>query len=143
MVLVLLALTLIFGALFLTRLGGVYRAELKRRWPAVLFAGAAFLCLLRGLIGPAIIFGSLSLLTWTLWPQIERWRQPRTVSPREDAPEDFAARRALDVGPNATPEEIRRAYRAKMAQAHPDRGGSHNEAARLTAARDRLLKRKR
>ena len=143
MVLVLLALTLIFGALFLTRLGGVYRAELMRRWPAVLFALAAFLCLLRGLIGPAITFGSLSLLSWTLWPQIERWRQPRTVSPQEDAPEDFAARRALDVGPDATPQEIRRAYRAKMAQAHPDRGGSHNEATRLTAARDRLLKKKR
>lgn len=143
MVLVLLALTLIFGVLFLTRLGGAYRAELQRRWPAVLFAVAAFLCLLRGLIGPAITFGSLSLLTWMMWPQIERWRRPRAVSPREDEPEDFAARRALEVGPDATPEEIRRAYRAKMAQAHPDRGGSHNEAARLTAARDRLLKKKR
>ncbi|WP_228126676.1 J domain-containing protein [Candidatus Viadribacter manganicus] len=143
MVLVLLALIGIFGVLFLTRLGGAYRAELQRRWPAVLFAGAAFFCLLRGLIGPAITFGSLSLLTWTLWPQIERWRQPRAAPASQDTPEDFAARRALGVGPNATPEEIRAAYRARMVQAHPDRGGSHNEAARLTAARDRLLKKKR
>lgn len=143
MVLVLLALTAIFAALFLTRLGGAYRAELRRRWPAVLFAGAAFLCLVRGLVGPAITFASLSLLIWTLWPRIERWRQPRGVSPQNDSPEDFAARRALEVGPSATAEEIRRAYRSKMAHAHPDRGGSHNEAARLTAARDRLLKKVR
>ena len=143
MVLVLLGVTLIFGVLFFTRLGGVYRAELKRRWPSVLLAGAAFLCLLRGLIGPAITFASLAALAWVMWPQIERWRQPSPASPQEDTPEDFAARRLLGVGPNATHAEIRGAYRAKMAQSHPDRGGSHNEAARLTAARDRLLKKKR
>jgi curved DNA-binding protein CbpA len=78
-----------------------------------------------------------------LWPQIERWRQPQPLSPQQDAPEDLAARRVLGVAPNATPAEIRQAYRTKMAQAHPDRGGSHNEAARLTAARDRLLRKKR
>lgn len=143
MVLVLLGLTLIFGALFFTRLGGVYRAELRRRWLPVLFAGAAFVCLLRGMIGPALTFGSLATATWLLWPRIERWRQPRPASPAEDTPEDFAARRLLGVGPNATPGEIRGAYRSKMVQAHPDRGGAHNEAARLTAARDRLLKKKR
>ena len=142
MVLVLLGLTLIFGALFLTRLGGAYRAELRRRWLAVLFAAAAFLCLLRGLIGPAITFASLAALTWIMWPQIERWRQPRAASPQDDTSEDSAARRLLGVGPNATADEIRAAYRAKMARAHPDRGGSHNEAARLTAARDRLLKKR-
>lgn len=140
---VLLVLTLIFGVLFFTRLGGVYRAELRRRWPAVVFAVAAFGSLLRGLVGPAILFASLAAVTWIAWPQIERWRQPRATSPVDDTPEDFAARRLLGVGPTATPDEIRRAYRAKMVQAHPDRGGSHNEAARLTAARDRLLKKKR
>lgn len=143
MVPVLLVLTLIFGVLFFTRLGGVYRAELKRRWPAVAFAAAAFLCLLRGLIGPAITLASFSALTWVMWPQIERWRQPKPASPPQDRPEDFAARTLLGVGANATPDEIRAAYRTKMAQAHPDRGGSHDEAARLTAARDRLLKKKR
>lgn len=143
MVLVLLGLTLIFGVLFFTRLGGVYRAELKRRWLAVLFAVAAFVCLLRGLIGPAIALSSLAALAWVMWPQIEVWRQPRPASPQQDTPEDSAARRLLGVGPDATADEIRRAYRTKMAHSHPDRGGSHNEAARLTAARDRLLKKKR
>jgi hypothetical protein len=140
---VLLVLTLIFGVLFLTRLGGVYRSEIARRWPASVLAAAAFLCLLRGLIGPAITLASFSALCWILWPQIERWRQPQPLSPQHDAPEDLAARRVLGVAPNATPAEIRQAYRTKMAQAHPDRGGSHNEAARLTAARDRLLRKKR
>jgi len=142
-VLVLLGVTLVFGVLFFTRLGGVYRAELKRRWLAVLFAAAAFLCLLRGLIGPAITFASLAALAWVMWPQIERWRQPTSASPQEQSAEDLAARRLLGVGPNASADEIRGAYRSKMAQAHPDRGGTHNEAARLTAARDRLIKKKR
>ena len=52
---------------------------------------------------------------------------------------DIEARRILGVGPNAAVDEIRAAYRAKMAQAHPDRGGNHADAARLTEARDRLL----
>lgn len=140
---VLFVITLIFGVLFLTRLGGAYRAELARRWPSVLFAGAAFICLLRGLIGAAIMLGSLAALSWVVWPQVERWREPAPVSPPQDTPEDLAAKRLLGVGPNATAGEIRAAYRSKMAQAHPDRGGTHNEAARLTAARDRLLKKKR
>jgi len=33
--------------------------------------------------------------------------------------------------------------RRKIADAHPDRGGSHDQAARLTAARDTLLKGRR
>lgn len=143
MVPVLLVITLIFGVLFLTRLGGVYRAVLMRRWPVVLLAGAAFFSLVRGLVGPAIMLGALAALTWLMWPTIERWGQPKAAPADGDTPEDFAARRALGVGADATPDEIRGAYRAKMAQAHPDKGGSHNEAARLTAARDRLLKKKR
>lgn len=143
MVPALLVITLMFGVLFFTRLGGAYRVAIMRRWPVLLLAGAAFACLLRGLTGPAITLGSLAALTWLMWPAIERLNRPQPASPQQDTPEDLAARRALGVGPNATPDEIRRAYRTKMVQAHPDRGGSHNEAARLAAARDHLLKRKR
>ncbi len=142
MVPILLFVTLAFGVLFLTRLGGVYRAALLRRWPIVLLAGAAFLSLMRGLFGPAIMLGVLAGVTWLMWPSIERWGQPKRAG-NDDTPEDFAARRVLGVGPDATADEIRGAYRAKMTQAHPDKGGSHNEATRLTAARDRLLKKKR
>lgn len=141
MVPVLLVLTLIFGVLFFTRLGGAYRREIARRWPASVLAAAAFVSLLRGLIGPAITLACFAVLASLLWPRFERWR-PVPASPQPDTPEDLAARRILGVGPSATADEIRRAYRTKMAQAHPDRGGSHNEAARLTAARDRLLKKR-
>ncbi len=139
----LLVLALIFGLLFLTRLGGAYRATLLRRWPAVALAGAAIFSVLRGALWPAIAFASLAALVWVLWPAIERMNRPAAPVQPHDTPEDSAARALLGVAANASADEIRRAYRTKMAQAHPDRGGSHNEAARLAAARDRLLKKKR
>lgn len=143
MVPALFVLTLIFGLLFLTRLGGAYRAVVRQRWPVLLLAGAAILAALRGSIWAAIAFAALAAVTWVLWPAIERAVRPEAPVQQHDTPEDSAARSLLGVGVNASADEIRRAYRTKMAQAHPDRGGSHNEAARLTAARDRLLKKQR
>lgn len=139
----LIVLAVIFGLLFFTRVGGAYRTMLMRRWPVLLLAGAAFLAVVRGAVWPAIALLGLSILAWMAWPSIENLLRPSPPMQRQDSPEDFAARALLGIGPNATADEIRRAYRAKMASAHPDRGGGHNEAARLTAARDRLLKRKR
>jgi hypothetical protein len=137
---VLLIVTAIFALLFVARLGGSHRAELMKRWPAVAFAGAALLAVSRGAIWPAIAFAALAALAWTWWPAIER--SVRKSAPRTAAPDpaDAEARAILGVGPTATSSEIRAAYRSKMARAHPDRGGSHAEAARLTAARDRLLR---
>ena len=140
---VLLVLALLFGLLFLTRMGGIYRATLMRRWPAVVLAGAAILLLTRGAIGPGLMLGAVAAAAWLAWPSLERLAAPRGPARKTDSREDSAARAVLGVQPGAGADEIRRAYRTKMAQAHPDRGGSHNEAARLTAARDRLLKRTR
>lgn len=137
---VLLIVVALFAFLFVARLGGSYRAELLKRWPTVVFAGAALLAVTRGALWPAIAFAAFAALSWTWWPAIERaMRKPAPVGAASD-PADVAARAILGVGPTATSSEIRAAYRAKMAHAHPDRGGSHAEAARLTAARDRLLK---
>lgn len=48
----------------------------------------------------------------------------------------------LDLQPSATRSEIIAAYREKAKRAHPDReGGSHDQMARLNAARDELLRR--
>jgi DnaJ-domain-containing protein 1 len=138
-----LILALVFGFLFLTRLGAAYRVTVAQRWPVFLLAGAAILAFARGAIWPAVAMASLAALGWILWPAIERARRPNEVQQKVDTPEDSAARALLGVGPNAMTNEIRSAYRAKIAHAHPDRGGSHNEAARLTAARDRLLKKLR
>jgi hypothetical protein len=133
----------VFGFLFLTRLGGTYRAILARRWPAVLLAGAAIFALTRGAIWPAALLLAMSIFLWTAWPQLASLLRPSPPLSPHDTPEDSAARALLGVGPHAGADEIRRAYREKMARSHPDRGGAHDEAARLTAARDRLLKKKR
>lgn len=56
---------------------------------------------------------------------------------------DGEARALLGVSADADAEEIRSAYTRLMRVAHPDRGGSSGLAARLNAARDRLLKKGR
>jgi hypothetical protein len=49
----------------------------------------------------------------------------------------------LGLQRGATAEEIRAAHRSLMKRAHPDQGGSAERAARVNAARDRLLNRHR
>jgi len=46
----------------------------------------------------------------------------------------------LDVVPAASADEIRAAWRSKIAGAHPDLGGSEAQAAALNQARDAMLK---
>ena len=45
----------------------------------------------------------------------------------------------LGVSPNASPDEIRAAHRAKSKTAHPDAGGSAEEMAKLNAAKESAL----
>ena len=45
----------------------------------------------------------------------------------------------LELGPDPTHDEIVKAHRRLMQIHHPDRGGSNDMAARLNAAKDRLL----
>ncbi|MBC7769066.1 MAG: DnaJ domain-containing protein [Phycisphaerales bacterium] len=148
LVLALLAVLALFVLLFGVRVGGAQRAALLARWPAVILAAAAVFAAVRGALWPALVLGAFAVLAWMFWPGIERRlskydaASASAEAPGAD-PVDAAARAVLGVGPTASESDIRRAYRAKMTRAHPDRGGSHNEAARLTAARDRLLKRKK
>ena len=65
----------------------------------------------------------------------------RTVPVRQEALDVAEARSILGVGPDATPEVINAAWRRLMGRAHPDQGGTEGLAARLNAARDRLLSR--
>lgn len=46
----------------------------------------------------------------------------------------------LGVSQNASPDEVQRAWRARIADHHPDRTGSHAAAAEINAARDAMLK---
>ncbi len=136
----LIAIALVFALLLFARLGGSHRAILLRRWPAVLMGAGAVFLLARGAVWPGIAFAALAALAWVLEPRLLAPRPPREAAPED--PADAEARTILGVAPFASPTEIRAAYRARMRSAHPDRGGAHNEAARLTAARDRLLKRR-
>jgi hypothetical protein len=134
-----LALLAAFVLLFLIRLGGSERRALLARWPAVLLAGAALFLLARGQIWPALALGLLAAAAWRLWPALNT--RPQTRRPPVADAADLEAGALLGVSLDASEDEIRRAYRARMARAHPDRGGAHADAARLTAARDRLLRR--
>jgi lysylphosphatidylglycerol synthetase-like protein (DUF2156 family) len=125
-----------FALLLLVRLAGAKRVALLARWPTVVLGMAALFALMRGQIWFGIGLAGAAAIAWLMPP-------PKPSAPRAPPanPEDAAARRILGVSATATADEIRAAYRAKMAKAHPDTGGSHADAARLTAARDRLLKR--
>ena len=142
MLLILLALAAVFALLFVARVGGARRRQVMERWPALVFAGAALFAFSRGGWMPGIALAIAAGAAWELWP---RFTASRTQTAKNFTPDpaDDEARMILGVGESATASEIRAAYRTRMAQAHPDRGGSHNEAARLTAARDRLLRKKR
>ena len=133
---------LIFAALFVlllaARIGGAKRADWLPRWPALVFAAASLAALFRGAITPVLGLAALAALAWLFWPSLTK----RPTAPAVNV-EDAEARSILGVGPVATDAEIRTAYRERMRKAHPDHGGSHAAAARLTAARDRLLARRR
>ncbi|NBW08861.1 MAG: molecular chaperone DnaJ [Caulobacteraceae bacterium] len=67
----------------------------------------------------------------------------RAVAPRAARPEPLSeaeARAVLGVSSTATKAEIHEAWRRLMGRAHPDQGGTEGLAARVNAARDRLLK---
>ncbi len=122
----------------LIRLGRQTEGPRRGQWrvastliAAALLAGGA-LALSRGvwITGAALIGAALWL---TLASRI------RSVPPRPERLSDAEARSILGVSADATAQEINAAWRRLMARAHPDQGGTEGLAARLNAARDRLL----
>jgi len=65
----------------------------------------------------------------------------RSTPPRPEIMSEHEARSILGVTADASPEAVQAAYRKLMGRAHPDQGGTEGLAARVNAARDRLLKR--
>jgi len=79
-------------------------------------------------------------------PLLENWLDHAHPGWREEAPppppepmDRAAALALLGLREGASEAEIRAAYRQLMRDAHPDRGGSVEKAARLNQARDILL----
>ena len=135
-----LILAIGFAILLLARVSAARRRLLMARWPAVAFALAAIWELSRGGLQLALLSAVLAVVSWYLGPRL---LAPAPQENPQTDPADAQARTILGVGATAGEGEIRRAYRAKMAKVHPDRGGSAAEAARISAARDQLLRAKR
>lgn len=136
----LLILALAFGVLLLARIGGARRALWVRRWPSILLGAAALFSVFRGNWSVGLVLAGLAFVAWHM--PFDGFRRSASAPRPADDKAAEEARALLGVGPQATDDEIRRAYREKMSRAHPDRGGGHEQAARLTAARDRLLKKR-
>lgn len=100
---------------------------------AALLGGGA-LALARGawLIGAGLVAAGLYLVFASRIRAVARSAEPG-MSVKE-------ARDTLGVSPDATAAQINAAWKRLMARAHPDQGGTQGLAARLNAARDRLLK---
>ena len=99
---------------------------------AVLIAGAVLLAA-RGAWLPAAARAGAGL-----WLTLSSRQRP--IPPRTEAMTPAEARSLLGVSADATPQQINVAWKRLMARAHPDQGGTEGLAARLNAARDRLLK---
>ncbi len=134
----LLALAVIAVAILIMvgRGGGAFRID-RRMGPALLALAAAAVALATALRGQWIASVALIVVSGYFAAGLRRGARRRDVveSMRPDE-----AREILGVGAAADRLEIEAAYRRLMLRAHPDRGGSTGLAAKLNAARDRLLK---
>jgi len=88
------------------------------------------------------VFGFITRLFPFFMAQSRSYRRRSDARPHKKAMSANQARHILGVSPQASPEEITHAWRKLMRQAHPDQGGSQEDAVRLNQARDILLKRK-
>ncbi|HEY7899878.1 MAG TPA: J domain-containing protein [Caulobacteraceae bacterium] len=85
----------------------------------------------------AVLIAGLALLV-----QLGRMSDARRrAAPGGPGLSETEARAILGVGPRAGQAEVDRAFRKKMLQAHPDRGGGDAQATKLNLARERLIKR--
>lgn len=133
------------GLWALVRLGRQTEGPRRGQWrvaatliSAALIAGGA-LSLSKGgwLLGVALVGAGLWL---TVASRIRTTPSPRQPQSALQTLSEAEARSILGVGTDATPEAINTAWRRLMARAHPDQGGTEGLAARVNAARDRLLR---
>jgi DnaJ homolog subfamily C member 19 len=73
-----------------------------------------------------------ALVIWAAWHFLSR--------SKAKVSDEMRARAVLGVGAAAGEDAIRAAHRRKVAEAHPDRGGSEALTREVNAARDLLLR---
>lgn len=126
------------GVWALVRLGRQTEGPRRGQWrvaatlfSAVLLAGGALVLSKGGWISGAALVGA------GLWLTVAS--RVRAVATNREAIGDAEARAILGVGPDASADTVNAAWRRLMGRAHPDQGGTEGLAAKLNAARDRLL----
>jgi len=87
--------------------------------------------------------GARGQAAWEAWERRQReWRQQRRQ--RQNAAEPSTglsaaeAYRRLGLDPNADEQRVKRAYRERVKDVHPDRGGSEEEFKKVTEAYETL-----
>ncbi|OXE39525.1 DnaJ domain-containing protein, partial [Methylobacterium radiotolerans] len=102
------------------------------------------LCRIRDAAGAALLEPYLDRRApgWRVDAEGDRDPRPRRP-PHPGTMTQEEAYEILGLQRGATAEQIRSAHRSLMKRAHPDQGGSAEGAARVNAARDRLLNRHR
>ncbi len=114
---------------------GAFRWAMARprpRWLAPALAGLTVVALGWRFGAAAVVAGALAAAAVWFLPAGGA-RTPVDI-------DEVAARALLGVAPGASSIEIRAAHRRLIVAAHPDRGGAQDQAARLNAARDVLLR---
>jgi len=89
--------------------------------------------------GTLLILAARLLQVWILYLNVKGKGRPSSPS-RQAKMTKAEAYQILGLKPNASQEEIRKAYKDLMIKIHPDHGGNDYLAARLNEAKDILLK---
>ena len=127
------------GVWALVRLGRQTEGPRRGQWrvaatliSAALLAGGALALSKGGWISGAALVGA------GLWLTLSS--RMRTVPRKAEGLSVADAASILGVPVDATPDAVNAAWRRLMARAHPDQGGTEGLAARLNAAKERMLK---
>ena len=100
------------------------------------------------LLGGLVVYGRPLMRAFGIWQMIKRFRPKikdrsgggSSGSSNASVMDKPQARQILEVGDNASHEEILSAHKRLMAKNHPDKGGSTYIASQINQAKDILLK---
>ena len=100
------------------------------------------------LLGGLVVYGRPLMRAFGIWQMIKRFRPKikdssdggSSGSSNASVMDKPQARQILEVGDNASYEEILSAHKRLMAKNHPDKGGSTYIASQINQAKDILLK---